>query len=385
MKIKVAIVISNLGFGGAERQVVELCKHLDRSDFEVYLVSLSDHVPLSSELGGMSDCLWVIPKRSRFDFLVAMQLARFIRREGIDIVHGFLFDAEIATRLATWMNPSVVCIGSERNTRNTNGRLKRMIYRYTSRSVDLCIANSRAGADFNRQVSGLPESAYRVVYNSVDTERFLPRDEQALRQSLGIDPKDRVVGMFGNFKRQKNHPLLLRAASRVLKQIPGVRFVFVGDKIEEGYSEGHQYKRHVSELVDELGIRDDCLFLGHREEVHRYYNICDLTVLPSLFEGTPNVVLESMACGVPVVATDVSDVRYLIPEGKVGFVIDSGDEEALADRLLRLLRDDASREEMGREARRWVESRFSIETMTASMAKVYKEAVASGRERKGAP
>ena len=74
-------------------------------------------------------------------------------------------------------------------------------------------------------------------------------------------------------------------------------------------------------LVDELGIRDRCLFLGNRSDVADLYRACDVTLLPSLFEGTPNVVLESLASGVPVVATDVADNRLLLPEGEVGHVV----------------------------------------------------------------
>lgn len=102
-------------------------------------------------------------------------------------------------------------------------------------------------------------------------------------------------------------------------------------------------------------LRPPCLFLGNRNDVESLYCACDLTVLPSLFEATPNVLLESMACGVPIVGTDASDNAVLAPDGRVGLIVPLGDEGRMAEAISRILDDDEHREGMGIEARRWVE------------------------------
>src|SRR5574338_1606365 len=112
-------------------------------------------------------------------------------------------------------------------------------------------------------------------------------------------------------------------------------------------------------LVDDIGVRDRCLFLGNRDDVERLYPACDVTVLPSLFEGTPNVALESMACGVPVIATDVSDNATIIPDGRAGYIVPLGDPARLAERIETILRDGALRASMSQAARAWVHAEFS--------------------------
>jgi glycosyltransferase involved in cell wall biosynthesis len=126
-------------------------------------------------------------------------------------------------------------------------------------------------------------------------------------------------------------------------------------------------------LVQRLGLTRHCHFLGNRDDVSRLYPACDVTVLPSRFEGTPNVLLESMACGVPVVATDVSDNSYVVPEGRAGYLVQLDDDEEMAERIARVLADNTARRAMGARARAWVEQEFSTARLAAKTAAVYQE------------
>lgn len=369
------VVISDLEFGGAQRQVIELANNMDPARFDLHVVSLHDYVPLGQSLREADRRLHVVRRRSKYDFTVVTRLAALVRRLDAAVLHGYLFDAEISTRLAGRLTGRPV-IGSERNTGYTLKRSNLMAYRLTRWGHDFTIANSNAGADFNSHLLGQPRARYRVVHNGVDTTRFTPGDGAAVRAELGLRPDERVVGMFASFKPQKNHPFLLRAARQVVAQLPGVRLVFVGDELLGGGSGSVDFKQSVLRLVDELGLRDRCLFAGNRKDVERCYRACDVTVLPSLFEGTPNVALESMASGVPVVATRVSDNAYVIPDSRAGFVVELGDEAALADRLVRLLGDDELRRRMARAARAWVLEEFTSRRLAEKTAAVYDEAIA---------
>jgi glycosyltransferase involved in cell wall biosynthesis len=372
---KVALVlISDLEFGGAQRQVVELCNHMDEGRWDMHVCSLSDYVPLADSLARKATRFHQVLRRSRFDWTVVPRLARLLRKINADVVHCFLFDAEIAGRLAGRMTGRAV-IGSERNTNYTLKRLDYIAYKLTGPIQDLTIANSSAGAEFNSRTFGLPRAKYRVVHNGVDTERFRPGSSLAVRQDLGIAENELVIGMFGSFKPQKNHSLLLRAARLVLDKFPDARFLFVGDELHKGGSGSVEFKAGIQQLVDDLRIRARCLFVGNRPDVERYYSACDLTALPSLFEGTPNVALESMACGVPIVATDVSDNTYVIPDGKAGFIVPLGDEKLLAGRIMRLLENGALRTEMGQNARQWVLTEFTGKRLAEKTAAVYDEAL----------
>ena len=371
------VVIINLEYGGAQRQVVELANHIDPSLFDVHICVLSDYVPLADRLVDRERRLHVITKKWKYDLTVIPRLAKLLYQLKADIVHGYMFDAEIAARLAGRLARTPLIFGSERSTDYHLKRLQLLIYRLTRSCMDMIIANSNRGMQFISRLLGYHPSQCRVIHNGVDTQRFRPHDEQALRRELGIGDGESVVGMFASFKEPKNHSLFFGAARRVLQRLPQTRLLLVGDDLYGGILGSDEYKRGVDRLVDELDIRERCLFLGNRQDVDRLYSVCDLTVLPSLFEGTPNVALESMACGVPVIATQVSDNAQIIPDGRVGYVIPLGDEVALGERICQLLENDVLRRQMGQEARTWVESEFSMARMVDKTARVYKEALDS--------
>jgi glycosyltransferase involved in cell wall biosynthesis len=376
-RIKVALVISNLSYGGAERQVLELANTIDSQSFDLHLFILSKHAPLADQLRDHESRLHIVAKRHKFDITVINRLAAAFKALDIQVVHGFLFDAEIASRIAARLAGCPANIGSERNISNRNGFVKRLIYRVTSRLLDACIANSTAGTAFNHRVTGLAESRYHVVYNGVDTERFKPRDDCELRHELSLRRDQVVIGMFGSFKHQKNHPLLLQAAKLVTTQRPNVRFVFIGSTLQEGYKNTGTYKKEVIQLVEDLQLNEFCLFLGTKTDVERYYNLCDVTVLPSLFEGTPNVALESMASGVPVIATDVSDNHYVIPDGVAGYIVPLGNPEILAQKIIKLVDDERLRNRLGEQARNWAVNTFSLNQMSENVGAVYRQVLAT--------
>jgi glycosyltransferase involved in cell wall biosynthesis len=371
------MVISTLGYGGAQRQVVELANHIDPSRFDAHICSLSDYVPLAERLIDRERRLHIITKKWKYDVTVIPRLAKLLHQLKADIVQGYLFDAEIASRLAGRLARTPMIFGSERSNDYNLKRRQLITYRLTRGCMDLLIANSNAGAEFDCRMLGYHPSQCRVIYNGVDTERFRPYDGQALRRELGIGEGEHVVGMFASFWQPKNHRLFFGAARRVLQRFPQTRLLLVGDDLYGGGRGSDEYKRDIARLVAELGIRERCLFMGNRPDVERLYCVCDLTVLPSLFEGMPNVALESMACGIPVIATQVSDNAQIIVDGRVGFVIPLGDEVALCESICQLLANNAQRRQMGLEARAWVESEFSMVRMADKTARVYQDALDS--------
>jgi glycosyltransferase involved in cell wall biosynthesis len=375
------LVVSNLEYGGAQRQVVELANHLDPSAFDVRICSLSPYVPLADDLR-QPDRLHVITKRFKFDATVVPRLAALLRRSRTDVVQSYLFDADIAGFLAGRLAGCSLVVGSERNADYVMKRRQVLMYRYTRPCVDMLIANSHAGAAFNERVVGYPASSYRVVHNGVDTARFAPCDAGDVRRELNIGPDEPVVGMFASFKQQKNHPLFFRAAARVLERFPDTKLLLVGDELYGGMHGSDEYKREVLALVDALGLRSRCVFAGNRDAVHRVYPACDLTVMSSHFEGTANAVLESLACGVPVVATAVSDTSRILPDGRAGYVVAPGDELAMSDRIGRLLGDPALRARMGQSAREWILQEFSSARLAEKTADVYRRGLEDRRSRR---
>lgn len=375
----VLLVIDDLEYGGAQRQVVELANGLDGNRVDVHVCTLSDYVPLGDQLRDSRRRLHIIEKKSKVDWTVVPRLSRLLRSLKVDVVHSYLFGADIASRLAGRLAGTAVIIGSERNARYSPKRRHVLAYKLTGSCVDLIIANSRAGAVFNSRAFGQPGSKYRVVYNGVDTLRFQPQDQDAIRAELGLPPGDRIVGVFASFKPQKNHGMLLQAFQRVLVSCPHARLLLVGDRLYGGMNGTDKCHAEMDALIDELGIRPRCTFLGNRCDVERLYPACDITALSSLYEGTPNVLLESMACGVPVVATDVSDNSYVVKDAETGFLVALNDVRTMAERIGMLLCNEPLRRGMGENAVQWIGERFSVKQLARNTEAVYLEALRSAR------
>jgi glycosyltransferase involved in cell wall biosynthesis len=241
MKTKVLIVISNMEFGGAQRQIVELVNNIDQTQFEIHVCSLSEYAPLADQFNeGIP--LHIIHKKAKFDFSVVFKLASLIRKHRFNVIHSYLFDAEIAARLAAKLScTNIKVIGSERNANYTLKPIQKRAYKLTKHLVSEIIANSQSGADFNAQQTGQPKSKYHVVYNGVDTNRFKPQDKKNIRAELGIDQNCKLIGMFASFKQQKNHPFLIEALQKVKAQGHEFKLLLVGDTLHGGLHGSDDY------------------------------------------------------------------------------------------------------------------------------------------------
>jgi glycosyltransferase involved in cell wall biosynthesis len=367
------LLISSLEHGGAERQVVELVRNIDRKRFDPVVCSLSDVNPLADHLPDPARELVVVKKRSKYDFSTVRRVAAVMKERRILIVHAFLFDAEMVARLAARRAGVPVVIASERNTDYRWPWVHKVCQLLTRSRFDVMIANSEAGKRFNMRTLGLSEGRMRVVHNGVDTEHFRPVDTTSIREELGIGVEDCVVGMVAMFKRQKNHGVFFRAAKEILRRFPNTWFLLAGEPLRDNLQGAGDYHCEMRRLVEELGVSQRCLFVGNREDMPEVYSLCDTTVLPSSREGTPNVLLESMACAVPVVASDVADNHYIVKDGETGFVVPLGDDAAIVDRVCAILEDPRRREELGRAARAWVSEEFSTAALARKTEAVYLE------------
>lgn len=371
-KLKVAIIIPSLCFGGAERQVIEISRGLKDRNVSVYILTFSDYVPLLNEFPDLESTHIIIKKRSRFDISVVWRLSMVLQELEISVAHAFLFDAEIATRLAGVLARQAAVIASERNANYCLPGWRRFLHKMTLPLVDLVVANSESGAKFHQELYGLDVGKYRVIRNGVDTNRFTRIQANKSRGELKIGEDSFVIGMFASFKRQKNHTMLIRSISSVKELMIGTRLLLVGDNLINNHANSDNYRdKIISELV-KTGVSDFTTSLGNCDELADVYSACDVVVLPSYHEGFPNVVLEAMSCGVPCIVTDVSDNRSIVLDGRNGFVVDVDDHQALAARLLTLKSDGKLRRTFGIMARRSIEENFSIERLVDNYETTYR-------------
>jgi glycosyltransferase involved in cell wall biosynthesis len=370
--LRVCLLISSLEFGGAERQVIELARNFDRRRIDPIICTLSEQVPLVGDDAETRRILHILPKRGRFDLTTVPRLARLLREQKVDVIHAFLFDSEIAARLAAPLAGVRTVVASERNADYVRPRLHHLVQQLTKPLFKVMVANSHAGARFNARTLGLPESRLRVVHNGVNTERFHPDPAAgaAFRAKIGLAVGTPVIGMVGSFKRQKDHGTFLRMALRLLESRPDCRFLIAGD-IVSGSEDSKVYAAEIRALAEELNLGDRLLFIGNQQDMPGFYNACDLTALLSLREGTPNVALESMACGKPVIASDIADNAIIIRDGQDGHIVPSGDWQTAAGHAARLLEDAALLRTMAETARAHVCEEYTPLCASRKLEDVY--------------
>lgn len=378
-RLRVLLLTGGLYYGGTERQVVQLAKHLDRTRFAPVLCTL-DGTRTLFDLDPSPTPLLVAKRRARFDPLPFLNVAWILRRRKIDIVHCFLYDAEIIGRLMGRLGGAVAVIGSERNSDYPPMPIKEHVLRVTRPLVDLLIANSHAGKRYATSRLKFPAGRVAVVPNGVDTDRFRPRDRTLARARLGLPVDQRVVGMFASFKEQKNHAMYFRVARLILDRHPNTRFLCVGHTPTNERS-AREYAASLRQLSADLRLHHNLSFLTDRDDVHELYPACDVTVLTSRREGTPNVVIESMACGVPVIATDIADNASILDLTSGGGVVPLDDDAAMCSRVSHLIANEEALRESGLRATATAVERFSLTRWASSIGSLYETTYDNAFER----
>ena len=361
------LMINSLETGGTERQFIEVARSLKTGGCAVHLGCIQRKGPFLDGPGldgfdelhefGLGGSLYGLQSiRSRWE------LMRHLRKQEIAVAHAFDFYANLTLIPAARLARVPVVIGSHRQLGDllTPAQFNAQLTMF--RWCDRVVCNSRAAADRLLQ-AGLPERKLVVVGNGLPPEVFaetvpaLPRVEGILR-----------VGMIGRMNAAyKNHSIFLRAAAQLRQRFPKVEFVLVGDG---------PLRRELEHEAAELGLDGRVCFLGDRRDIPAILASIDISVVPSASESLSNVILESMAAGVPVVATAVGGNCELGGDGRA-LLVPPNDEDSLTAALERMLADAVFRSAMARGAREFAKENFSIERVRRQYCELYTEALGS--------
>lgn len=363
-RISVLLLIRSMHRGGAERQIVELLSALDQTRFDVGLVTFYDGGelrPAIERIGGIK--LYAMSDRPRRDFRWVPRLANLARKLKPDIVLGYLSTGNWGSVLAAKLagSKTVWAIRGSNNRElghytpvaHASFHLARML----SRFADLVIFNSHAGRDYYLE-QGYAPARSMVIPNGIDTGYFKPRPQAGLdsRAQWGIPSDAPLIGMVARLDPVKDHPTFLRAASRLLRDFPAVRFVCVG-------SGPPAYTAHLKRLAGDLGLDGRVGWTGELEDMPAVYSALDIASLCTPFgEGFPNTVGEAMACGAPCVVTPAGDSALIVDD--TGMVVKAGNPEELAAGWKRMLALSESERARSRDcARMRIWNRYRKELM----------------------
>lgn len=374
---RVLYVITNMEYGGSERQLCELVTGLDRRLFAPHICCLLGGGPLVDTLAVHGIPVTVLNnpapdhmRKGRLALLHMAQvgmLARLMKRSRPDIVHAILPVACLVSGLAARCAGVPVLVTGRRSLRHyRRGRFRlRTVENAVNRWTDAVVANSEAVRGDALRWERLDPRKMHVIYNGVRIPtRGSPPEWRAL---IGRDIAGPVVCMVANFAPFKGHADFIAAAARVAEHVPRAVFVLVGDG---------KLRPEIERGVQETGCAGNFVLLGSRPDAAEIMASADIVALASHEEGFPNVVLEAMACAKPVVATKVGGVPEAVEDGVTGLLVPPHDPRAMADALARLLGNAEEAREMGRRGRERVCKRFTVERMVHEYEELYRALLA---------
>jgi glycosyltransferase involved in cell wall biosynthesis len=368
--IRLLLVIPTLVRGGAEKQLSLLARGLPRAEFDVHVAVLTHTGPLEGELREAGIPVTVIGKRWKFDPLCYWRLRRYIRGLAPDVVHTWLFAANAYGRQAAASVGIKHLVAGERCVDPWKGGWQLTIDRWLAGKTDRIATNSTGVKEFYVS-KGLPAEKFVVIPNGMTNDgagRSISREE--LLDELKLPAGARLIGAVGRLWPQKRVKDLIWAADLLKTTREDTHLLIVGD--------GPQRQR-LERYRDQSQIADKVHFLGERDDVPRLMPHFDVLWLGSEYEGQSNAILEAMAAGVPVIATDIAGNRDLVVDGTTGYLVPVGDRFEFTRRTHWLLDDAALRGRMGEAGRQQVLSEFTVEKMVERHAGMYRGLVSSSR------
>jgi glycosyltransferase involved in cell wall biosynthesis len=374
---RILILDNEFEMGGKEKSLFQFIAHADRTRFHFAVCCLKEGGYFKEKLESLGVPFYDHLLRHRFDALGFVGLERVLRAERTQLVYTFSHPNTVIfsylARLRGLVERIVVsyhAMGDTGGTRQVVPYLLPLL-----RRADALLAVAQVQKDYLVEVEGLPRERIQVIHNGVDTKRYRPpaaEERQRIRAELGFGVDDVVLIAVASLKPLKQIDVLLRAAARLSQAGLPVRVVVAGDGSERAALES---------LAAQLGLAERVWFAGLRDDVERLLQASDVFVLASRTEAFPNVVLEAMATGLPVVTTDVGSVREMVEDGSSATVVPSGDETALATAIARLASDAPERARLGERGRQIVDERFRFESMCAKREALFEALLSSAQPR----
>lgn len=373
--MKVCQVLFTLTLGGAEVLAARLARRLSER-FEMMFVCLESLGPLGDQLIDEGYEVHVLGRQPGIDWRCARRLAALLRQERVDLVHAHQYGPFFYSGLARHFGARTPIVFTEHgrdfpdNTSKTHHFANRVLLRRRDRVIGV-------GSDVRRvliEKEGFPPHRVGVVSNGIDLSAYtdVDADRTSIRRELGLGEDDFVIIQVARVVPIKDHATAIRAFEVVCRSQPKARLVIVGDGSET---------EAIEAMVRERGLEAQVRMLGRRHDVPRLLKGADLGLLTSVSEGIPLSIIESMAAGLPVVATRVGGVSEVVVEGQTGFLAPAGAHEALADHVRRLSEDPELRQQLGEGGRERAWAVFSEDRMVTGYDEIYREV--AGRRRPG--
>lgn len=370
--IRVAYVIPTLSVGGTETQLLYLVRGLVK-DHDVTVICTRFDGALSGDVRRLGGFVKVLDVRSGWDFRMRSRVAMWLRAHRVDILHTFMFGFDLFPNLAAHDAGVPVVISSRRQLATWRKRRHLWIQRKANAYVDCIVANSQAAAEFSIEQEQADPALFRVIPNGIAADAFVSNiDPHQTRERHRIPYNTHVVGIVANFSPVKDHELFVAMAGELLERRPDVFFLMLGRG---------KRARAIESLIQRRGLADNFRRISTISEIADLYSVMSVSVLCSQVEGFPNVLIESMAAGVPVVAPNVGGINELVRHGETGLLAPSRTPTDLADAVCRILDNPAEAQHMSTAASAYVRAELSVDKMIDQYRRLYAELLTQKRGR----
>ncbi|TDI84430.1 MAG: glycosyltransferase [Caldithrix sp.] len=377
-KINLLHIVNGFAIGGGELKLLELVKNLveKRADkYTVTVCSVGQGGTLQPEFERLGIKVFVIEKKHKFDISQVFKVCRIIKQEQIDLVQTTLFYADVIGALAAKLTGVDAVISWDTvshppDSHETRLRHK-LSYQLCMRFVKRIVAVSEGVKKYLIEDRKIASKKIVIIHYGIDLSLFKSRNgflDKRKRSELGLPDHKIVIGTVARLEIQKGHRYLIAAAPEIINKFSNVVFVFAGDGT---------LRQELETQVNELGLQENFRFLGFRKDVKELLFAFDVFVLPSLFEGLPNVILEAMASGRPIVATAVDGTPELIEHNETGLLVPPKSPHALQEQILNLLENEEKGSKLGRQAKEMAKQKFSFDQQFRKFEEVYDATLAS--------
>ncbi len=371
--MKIAQIIPTLDRSGAEKQMLLLSRELKSRGHDVHVAALTRLGPLATDFQASSIPVHLIGKSLKVDPFALNRLSKWLKDGNFDVVQSWIFAASSYTRAASRIafgknrkKPVVIATEMAVDLWKSSWHFK--VDRKLANWCDAVVGNSHAVVDFYRDQVGIDPARLHCVYSGIDSTEAGPAtsdEKQHARKALQLGSDDRPVILFaGRLAEQKRVLDLLKATDILQHLYHKIRVLIAG----EG-----PLKQELMQFANDVELKTNCLFLGLRQDMDTLYNAADIVVLPSSYEGLPNVVMEAQLRGLPVIAASAPGTVELVHQGKTGLTFPVGDSTELARLLEQLISNPEQAQTLGTQGREMIVTDFSVRQMTDQFEKLYVE------------
>lgn len=362
-KVGILFLAEALHPGGAERQMEMILSHLDRDLFEPYLLTWVDS---GQSYHQNKSYTWIqCLRKHKFDFSVIYKALKIINQNNIQIIHGILDTGNLYGGILKFLKRNIVFIASERSSIRKLSFFQKFHKPQSHKLADLTIANSQKGIEFLNVLGIKDENKLVFIPNGLDTDLFKPVDKEikgALKNELfNVKYQTKVLLCVGSIYPVKNQIGILKAFAQ--RMLENTKLILVG-KFDVSYL------KEVRTVIEKYDLKENVYIFPAQEEISKWYQAADCLILNSDFEGTPNVILEGMASGLPIISTNVGDIDKYV-DNSCGWLYTPNDSVKLVEYLMEI--DSLTIEELNSKGQKSIKKIERMGLSKATMIKKHEE------------